>query len=86
MRLPKYEEAEDSRKTAGGHVSAYFKRYLLHPVTQLLSEKICEASRVVLNKVNKRVNVEALTVGLKTRGRDEEAGFCFLIKLCVETK
>lgn len=78
MRLPKYEEAAGSSKTAGGHVSAYFKRYLLHPVTQLLSEKICEASRVVLNKVNKRVNVEALTVGLKTtRGEMKKRDFVF---------
>lgn len=61
MRLPKYEPPLDSKSTTG-HVSAYFKRYLLHPVTQLLSDKICEASRVVLAKVNKRVNVEALTV------------------------
>lgn len=62
MRLPKYEPRLAGSRTARGHVSAYFKRYLLHPVTQILSDKICEASRVVLNKVNKRVNVEVLTV------------------------
>lgn len=77
MRLPKFEPPPPPNSGglfARAHVSTYFKRYLLHPATQILSEKICEASRVVLNKVNKRVNVEVLTV---TNANWD----CFLIKL-----
>lgn len=65
MRLPKYEPpTAGQNSTAREHVSAYFKRYLLHPVTHILSEKFYDASRVVLNTVNKRVNVDTLTVKL----------------------
>lgn len=57
MRLPKY--VDDSKPFTA---VPYFKRYLLRPVTQMLSEKICSASRIVLERVNRRVNVEVLTV------------------------
>lgn len=46
----------------------------MRPVTRILSEKFCEASRVVLEKVNKRVNVDLLSV-MNTNWD------CFLIKL-----
>lgn len=61
MRLPKYEPPWNSN-LRGRHVSAYFKRYLLQPVTELVSQRIYDASKVVLNQVNKRVNVEGIAV------------------------